>query len=68
MELLGQRAFALTLVESPNSHPQGCTIYALTKKETIKAVCYYLSAFGFILPVFVEAVAQDVPTAASHVH
>ena len=45
MELLGQRVFALTPVESPNCHPLDCTI------------CYYLSALGFILPVFVEAVA-----------
>lgn len=38
------------------------------KKKALKAICHYLSALGFILPVFVEAVAQDVPTAASHVH
>ena len=58
MELLGQRVFALTPVESPNCHPLDCTICALTKKKkTGKVICYYLSALGFILPVFVEAVA-----------
>lgn len=38
------------------------------ERENVKAICYYLSAFSFILPVFVEAVAQDVPTTASHMH
>lgn len=60
MELLGQRVFALTPVESPNSHPRLyhlCSHQKKKKRDTGKVICYYLSALGFILPVFVEAVA-----------
>lgn len=60
MELLGQRVFALT---SRIPQLSSLRLYHLCshqkkkKKKTGKVICYYLSALGFILPVFVEAVA-----------